>query len=47
MLKKKHKLSMTKKQELEGLFFAIPFIIGTIAFFAYPIIYSFLLLSVC
>lgn len=43
MQKKKHRLTMTKKQELEGLFFALPFIIGTMAFFAYPIIYSFLL----
>ncbi len=43
MQRNKHRLTMTKKQELEGLFFAMPFIIGTLAFFAYPIIYSFLL----
>lgn len=40
---KKSRISMTKRQELEGLFFAVPFIIGTLAFFAYPLIFSVLL----
>lgn len=43
MKSQRKRLSMTKRQELEGLFFSIPFIIGTLVFFAYPLIFSMLL----
>lgn len=43
MTYKKKRLSMTKRQSLEGVFFATPFIIGTLVFFAYPLVFSMLL----
>lgn len=34
---------MARRQSLEGLFFASPFIIGTLVFFAYPVLFSLLI----